>query len=142
MEDKDNVVIAMQSPAATRDRVHVRTCPMEIYLVGSDPQILRRRERMLAGCSQLSVRSLNPDEAEKFVRDAAGRLWIFCQTVDLARLVHLACCVRRHSPESRLVLMRGRRAAGFEKSLFHQVVPTLDGPESLIDAVSHLAVAV
>jgi hypothetical protein len=140
MEDEE--VVMLQSPAAGRDRAHVRACPREIYSVGSDREILRRRERMLAGRSQLSVRSMLPDEAEKQVRDAEPRLWIFCHTIDLARLVHLAGCVRRHSPESRLVLTRGRRAPGFEQSLFHQIVPALEGPESLIDAVSHLAVAV
>jgi hypothetical protein len=135
-------LIAMQSPAAARDRVDVRPCPLEVYSVGRDQEILRRRERVLAGRSQLSVRSLTLDQAEKRVRDTEARLWIFCHSIDLGSLVHLACCVRRHSPESRLVLMRGRRAPGFEASLFHQIVPMLEGPEALIDVVSHLAVAV
>jgi hypothetical protein len=141
MEKKDSTFV-MQIPAAGRDRVSVRSCPLEIYLVGRNREILRRRERVIAGRSQLSVRSLTPEEAEKQVRNAEARLWIFCHTVDLATLVHLACCVRRHSPGSRLVLMQGRREPGFEKSLFHQIVPALDGPDFLVQAVSHLAVAV
>lgn len=140
MEKENQIAIPGLTPA--RDRVGVRTFPLEIYLVGRDHEILRRRERLIAGRSQLSVRLLSPEEAEKVVRDAEGRLWIFCHTIDLGRLVHLACCVRRHSPASRLVLMRGRREAGFEASLFHRIVPALDGSESLIDTVSHLAVAV
>jgi hypothetical protein len=140
MEAKN--VIAMQSPAAARDRVQVRPCPLEVFSVGRDREILRRRERAIAEPSDLLVRSLTPEEAEKQVRDAEARLWIFCHSIDLGTLIHLACCVRRHSPRSRLVLMRGRRQPGFEASLFHQIVPALEGPQSLVDAVSHLAVAV
>jgi hypothetical protein len=140
MEDKN--LIAVQNPAAARDRVQVRPHPLEVFLIGRNPELLRRRERAIAGRSQLSVRSLTPEEAEKQVRDAEARLWIFCQSVDLGSLIHLACCVRRHSPQSRLVLMRGRREPGFEGSLFHRIVPALEGPDLLIDAVSHLAVAV
>ncbi|HTW46848.1 MAG TPA: hypothetical protein VMD92_02805 [Acidobacteriaceae bacterium] len=140
METKN--AIAMQSPAAARDLVHVRPSPLEVISAGRDREILRRRERAIAGRSQLAVRSLTPEEAEKFVRDAEARLWIFCYTIDLGRLVHLACCVRRYSPASRLVLMRGRREPGFEATLFHRIVPALEGPESLIEAVSQLAVAV
>jgi hypothetical protein len=133
---------AMQNRTPARDRVCVRTFPLEIYSVGRDREILRRRERTIAGRSELRVRSLSPEEAEKSVRDPEARLWIFCHTIELGRLVHLACCVRRYSPASRLVLMRSRREPGFERSLFHRIVPALDGPELLIDAVSHLAVAV
>lgn len=141
MEDKDNLV-TMQNPATAHDRVHVRSSPLEVYSVGRNREILRRREGVIAGRSELLVRSFSPEEAEKFVRDTEARLWIFCHTIDLGRLIHLACCVRRYSPASRLVLMRGAHEPGFEKSLFHQIVPALDGPESLIDVVSHLAVAV
>jgi hypothetical protein len=140
MEAKD--IVAMENSAAARDRVHVRCNPLEIFSVGRNPEILRRRQRAIAGRSQLSICSLTPEEAEKRVRDAEARLWIFCHSIELGTLVHLACCVRRHSPASRLMLMQGSRAPGFEASLFHQVVPALEGPDLLIDAVSHLAVAV
>lgn len=139
---EDDHFVAIQTPREGRDRVHVRSDPLEVYLVGRDREILRRREGLIRNCSQLQVRSLSSEQAEKFVRDQEARLWIFCHTVDLGRLVHLACCVRRHSPASRLVLLEGRREAGFEASLFHQIVPALRGSDSLIDAVSHLAVAV
>jgi hypothetical protein len=140
MEEKN--VIAMQNEGAARDRMQVRARPLEVVLVGRNREILRRRERAIAGRSQLLVRSLTPEEAEKQVRDAEARLWIFCQSVELGTLIHLVCCVRRNSPESRLVLTRGRREPGFEASLFHRIVPALEGTELLIDAVSHLAVAV
>jgi hypothetical protein len=135
-------VAAMQSLAEPRDCMHVRSSPLEVISVGRDPEILRRRQRSIAGRSQLMVRSLTPDEAEKQVRDTEPRLWIFCYTIELGRLIHLACCVRRHSPASRLMLMQGRRQPGFEKSLFHLIVPAFEGQGLLIDAVSHLAVAV
>jgi len=135
-------IVPMQRPVMGRDRMQVRPRPREVYLVGRDREILRKREQVIAGRSQLSVRSFSPEEAEKFVRDQEARLWIFCYTIDLGRLVHLACCARRHSPGSRLVLIRGRREPGFEATLFHQIVPALNAPGSLIDAVSHLAVAV
>jgi hypothetical protein len=141
MDNKTNIV-AVQSPAMARDRVQVRSHPLEVFSVGRDREVLRRRERAIAGRSELLVRSLTPEEAEKQVRDAEARLWIFCHSIDLGTLIHLACCVRRHSPQSRLVLMRGRREPGFEATLFHQIVPALERPEMLIDAVSHLAVAV
>jgi hypothetical protein len=134
--------VAMESPAASRDRVCTRTSPLEVFSVGRNPEILKRRQRAIANRSQLSVRSLTPEEAEKVVRDGAARLWIFCSTVELGTLVHLACCVRRHSPASRLLLMRGVRGAGFEATLFHRVVPIMEGSETLMEAVSQLAVAV
>jgi hypothetical protein len=140
--DNETKIIAMQRLTAGCDRVQVRSHPLEVFSVGRDRELLRRRERAIAGRSELLVRSLTPEEAEKQVRDAQARLWIFCHSIDLGTLIHLACCVRRHSPQSPLVLMRGRRQPGFEATLFHQIVPALEGPEMLIDAVSHLAVAV
>lgn len=136
-------VLQFQSPAAVRDRsVRLRSAPLSIISVGRDPAILHRRECILANDSGLSVRSVMPEDAEKWARSTEPHLWIFCSTIELPRLVHLACAVRRHSPTSRLLLMAGSRPPGFEVSLFHKTIPPLEGPEFLLNTVSHLAVAV
>ena len=83
-----------------------------------------------------------PEEAEKLARDSEPHLWIFCSTIELPRLVHLACTIRRNSPSSRLLLMEGSRRPGFELSLFHKAIPPLEGPDFLLNTVSHLAIAV
>jgi hypothetical protein len=116
--------------------------PLTIISVGRDPEILRRRENVLSSQSEFSVRSLMPEEAEQWARSPEPRLWIFCSSIELPRLVHLASSVRRHSPSSRLLLMEGARRPGFELQLFHQAIPPLEGPDFLLNAVSHLAIAV
>lgn len=125
----------------TRDR-RPRPTPLAIISVGRDPEILRRRENVLSSQSGLSVRSLTPEEADKWARSPEPRLWIFCSSIELPRLVHLASMVRRHSPSSRLLLMEGARASGFELQLFHKAIPPLEGPDFLLDTVNHLAIAV
>lgn len=135
-------VVDIRRPSAPNVPARVGSAPLSVLSVGRDPEILRRRERVIASQSDLSVRSLTPEEAERWARSPEARLWIFCSTIELPRLVHLACCVRRYSPASRLLLMEGARAPGFELSLFHRAIPPLEGPDFLVNAVSHLAVAV
>ena len=138
-----NNVLEFQRPAAARHRSEaLRRVPLTIISVGRDPEVLRRRECILANHSDLSVRSVMPEEAEKWARTAEPHLWIFCSTIELPRLVHLACTIRRYSPSSRLLLMEGSRPTGFEVSLFHKAIPPLEGPDFLLNTVSHLAVAV
>lgn len=139
MEHKQ--VLEFKKPAALRNR-HLHRAPLGIISVGRDPEVLRRRECILTSDSGLSIRSIMPEEAEKWARSPDPHLWIFCSTIELPRLVHLACTVRRHSPASRLLLMVGSRAPGFEVSLFHKAIPPLEGPDFLLNTVSHLAVAV
>lgn len=125
-----------------RDRMQVQAAPLTIVSVGRDPEVLRRRESVLSSQSDLSVRSVTPEDAERWARSSEPHLWIFCSTIELPRLVHLASTVRRYSPSSRLLLMEGARRPGFELQLFHRAIPPLEGPEFLLMAVSHLAVAV
>lgn len=140
--EKTNV-LEFHRPAAGRDRNNrLRRVPLSIISVGRDPEVLRRRECILAAESNLSVRSVMPEEAEKWARSPEPHLWIFCSTIELPRLVHLASTIRRYSPASRLLLMVGSRRPGFEVSLFHKTVPPLEGPDFLLNTVSHLSVAV
>lgn len=125
-----------------RDRRQMQVAPLTILSVGRDPEVLRRRENVLSSQSDLSVRSLTPEDAEKWARSPEAHLWIFCSTIELPRLVHLASTVRRYSPTSRLLLMEGARRPGFEVHLFHRAIPPLEGPEFLLNTVSHLAIAV
>lgn len=139
---ENHKVLEFQRPAAARDRSDkLRRAPLAIISVGRDPEVLRRRECILGSQSELSVRSVMPEEAEKWARSPEPRLWIFCSSIELPRLVHLACTIRRYSPASRLLLMVGSRPPGFEVSLFHKAVPPLEGPDFLLNTVSRLALA-
>lgn len=135
-------VIEFRQPKVHRDKTHVRSAPLSILSVGRNPEILRTRQRVLTVNSDLDVRSMTPEEAEPWARATAPRVWIFCSSIELPRLVHLACTVRRYCPESRLLLLEGPRDPGFAITLFHRVLQPLEGPDVLLEAVSHLAVAV
>ena len=125
---------------AARDQARVRAFPLSILSVGRDRELLRQREEAIRSRSDLPVRSMTPEEAESLTRSPKGYVWIFCASIELSRMVYLACSVRRYSRESRLVL-DGARKVGFERSLFHRIVRAEDPEETLLDAVSCLAVA-
>ncbi|MGC2617546.1 MAG: hypothetical protein WA414_00810 [Acidobacteriaceae bacterium] len=125
-----------------RDQFKVRPSPLAVFSVGRDAEVLQKRAGIIGADSDLTVLSMTPEEANKWVRSEDPHLWVFCSTIELSMLVHLACAIRRHSPGSRLLLMEGARRAGFEKALFHWTIQPADGPEILAEAVSHLAVAV
>lgn len=130
-----------QNIAPVKDKVGVRNSPLSIFSVGRDKELLRLRERSIASRSDLQVRSFSPEEAEAPARGPGAHLWVFCSSVELPRLVYLACSIRRYSPDSRLLLLKNSRQSGFEDSLFHWVLPASDGIEALLDAISTLAVA-
>jgi hypothetical protein len=122
-----------------QDKVCARLSPLSVLSVGRDPELLLRRERILREHSDLSIRSMNPEEAEKWARSASPRLWIFCGSIEISRLVYLACSVRRYSRHSRLVL-ESARPPGFEASLFDGIIRSGEGAEALLEAVSRFAV--
>lgn len=132
--------IEFQSFAPPRDQIRVRTTPLSVVSVGRDKDLLYLRERAIISRSDLRVRSLSPEEGEAAARNSGAHLWIFCGSIELRKLVLLASSVRRSSPTSRLLLVRGYRRSGFEDSLFHWIVQSSDGVESFLDAVSLLAV--
>lgn len=131
----------VQSPRSTliKDGPCARFSPLAVLSIGRNAEILSRRAALITSHSALEVRSLNPDEAEGWARSSKAFLWIFCSTVELPRLVYLTCSVRRYSPSSRLLLMQGKRAPGFESSLFHFILPASDDEEPFLDAVSRLS---
>lgn len=126
-------------PFAVTDSVCARSSPLSILSVGRDPEILARRERVITSDSALTVRSMNPEQAESWARAPEAYLWIFCRTVELPRLVYLASSVRRYSPASRLIVVQGSRVPGFEASLFHHIVAPGEETEVFLDAVTRLA---
>jgi hypothetical protein len=119
----------------------VRHFPLSIFSIGRDRELLRQRERIIAGRSELRVRSLSPEEAEAPARGTTPHLWIFCNSVELAKLVYLASSIRRYSAGSRLLRLKGSLQSSFEDSLFHWVLPASEGIEPFLKAVSTLAVA-
>lgn len=121
-----------------QDQVCARSSPLLILSVGRDAGLLHRREQVIREHSDLQIRSISPDEAEGWARCDKPRLWIFCGSVELSRLVYLACSVRRYSRQSRLVL-DSTRTLGFESSLFDCIVRTGKGSEALLEAVSRFA---
>lgn len=134
-------LVGIRSARTGRDRAPVRSAPRSIISVGNDPELLRLRQQVISSQSSLSVYSLSPDEAAPWSARTEPRLWVFCHTVELSRLVYLACRVLRFSPESRLILLEGNQRIGFESSLFHIVLRPSDGVERFLDAVTTLAVA-
>jgi hypothetical protein len=125
--------------APWKDKLVRREAPLPVISVGRDRKLLMLREEILASRSNLRVRSVDPEEAEEPARSPASRLWIFCFTVELPKLVYLACSIRRYSAGSRLLLLTGLRDAGFEKCLFHQAVDPSGGQNAFLDTVRELA---
>ena len=134
-------VIDFQNEVAApwKDKVPQRQNPLSVVSVGRDKALLRVREDIIISRSDLRVRSVDPEQAEMLARAAGSRLWIFCFTVELPKLVYLACSIRRYSSGSRLLMLSGLREPGFEESLFHRTIRPLDGPEGFLNAVSTLA---
>lgn len=134
-------VIEFGFPRDGRDRTHSRSAPLSILSVGRDPDILRLRNQVIRSRSEMNIRSMNPEEAESWARRTEPYLWIFCSTVELSKVVYLACSIRRYSSCSKLLLLEGSRAIGFEAQLFHQVLNPIQSVEEFLDAVSHLSLA-
>jgi len=109
-----------------------------VISVGRDRSLLAAREASLDDAG-FSVRSLKPEQAEPFAHDGKRRVWIFCGSVEMASLVYLSCCIRRHSPESRLLLLERRLSSGAERCLFHQVLHSGADGDALVAAIQELA---
>lgn len=123
-----------------QDKICRRSSPLPILSVGRDAELLLRRERAIRDRSDLSIRSMSPEEAESWSRSEKARLWIFCGSIEISRLVYLACSVRRYSRHSRLVL-DSARLPGFERSLFDCIVRSDRETDALLEAVSRFALA-
>lgn len=135
-------VLGFRTARNSRGCAPVRPAPRSVISVGRNPELLRLRQEIISSNSKLSVHSMTPDEADPWSARNEPRLWVFCHTVELPRLVYLACRVLRFSPESRMILLEGRQRIGFESSLFHLVLRPADGVEGFLDAVTNLSVAV
>lgn len=123
------------------DKVVTRLAPLSIISVGRDSEVLRLREKVIRSRSDLAVRSLNPEEAERPARAIEPHLWIFCRSIELPTLVWLAGDVRRYSAGSKLLLLVGSRRVGFEAKLFHHLIDPLEGVEQFLNLISYYSVA-
>ena len=92
-----------------KDRIVRRAEPLSVISVGRDQTLLRIREDLIVRRSDLRVRSVDPEQAEDLARSSEARLWIFCFTIELPRLVYLACSVRQCSAHSKFLRLRGPR---------------------------------
>lgn len=123
------------------DNFLARNSPLPVILIGRDRNLLRFREKAISERSDLNVQIVDPDVAEPMARSAIARIWIFCSSLEISRVVYLACSVRRYSPDSRLILIKNSLKDGFEDFLFHWIGCAADGIEPLLNGVSTLAVA-
>jgi hypothetical protein len=126
-------------PQSSPKNLHFSPASLAILSVGRDQEVLKLRERMIAGRSDLTVRSITPEQAEGYARDSRLRLWIFCSTVELPKLMYLASSIRRYSPNSRLLLLDRDQLPRFGLTLFHRAVCAFDKVDSLLEAVSQMA---
>lgn len=133
-------VLEFPRAGSRQDTICARTSPLPILSVGRDAELLLSRERIIRHHSDLSIRSISPEEAESWARSEKARLWIFCGSIEVSRLVYLACSVRRYSRQSRLVL-DCLRTPGFERSLFDCIVRSGREEDALLEAVSRLVLA-
>jgi hypothetical protein len=130
---------ASEDPQSSQRPLSTSPASLAILSVGRDREILKRRERLIAGRSDLTVRSITPEEAEGHARDARPRLWIFCSTVEFPKLLYLASSIRRYSPESRLLLLDREQLPRFGLTLFHRAVHDGEEVDNLLEAVSVMA---
>lgn len=112
---------------------------LPIISVGSSDNLLKLREQVILAGTGLPVQTIYPEDAEELAHSTEAKVWIFCSTVTLGSLVYLASAVRRHSPESRLVLLEGTRPVGYEVALFHRILDPIRNVGSLVDTVRELA---
>jgi hypothetical protein len=136
---RSNKVLSFRSPRGGQDRVRARSKPLPIICVGRESGILRSRLHVIQESSDLAVSSISPEEADRWVQRGESRLWVFCPSVELPRLVYVACRVLRFSPQSRLILLEGAQRIGFERSLFHLVIRQAEGTDAFMDALTRLA---
>jgi hypothetical protein len=121
--------------------MHSHSGRLAIVSVGRDPEILRQRQDFIRSQANLAIHSITPEEADAQSHRNEPHLWVFCHTIELPRLVYLACRVLRFSPDSRLILLEGQHRVGFESSLFHSVIRPRDGAEVFLKAVAQLSAA-
>jgi len=134
-------VIELQHSVRPRETVPAPSALLSVISVARSKEFLRFRERLITSRSDLVVRSVSPEDAQPLTHLGSAHLWIFCSTIELTQLVHLACSVRRHSAASRLLLVRTSRRPGFEDRLFHRIVIEWEGAGAFFDAVAALAAA-
>lgn len=120
--------------------VRLRKDALPIVSVGREPSLLHARKNTLEAAGY-TVLSVTPEQAEKLAHETQTRIWLFCGSVESSSLIYLACAIRRHSPESRLLLVECRAGSGIESSLFHRVVAPLENAALLTRVVQELTVA-
>lgn len=122
-----NLLRELRGPMSAREPILPRLTAWPVISVGRDRPLLMTRAASLATAG-ITVRSLEPEQAEFPAHDGKPRVWIMCGSVEEASLVYLACTIRRYSAASRLLLVEWVQPSGAEKCLFHRVFDqTADG---------------
>ena len=119
---------------SVRQPIIPRLMSWPVISVGRDRPLLRTRAAALTAAG-ITVRSLEPEQAEFPAHDGKPRIWIFCGSIEEASLVYLACTVRRYSAASRLLLVEWVQPSGSEKCLFHRVLDPEADTGALAEAI-------
>ena len=120
---------------AEREKSAYQRMTMPVLSIGRDRPLMLVRQRAMDGAG-IPVRSLTPEQAERYVRDGEPRIWVLCASIELVTLLFLACGIRRYSPVSRLVLLEHTAEPGIESSLFHRVLDVDAPPQELVTVVN------
>jgi hypothetical protein len=111
---------------------------LPVISVGNDRGLLSIREAVIRSIG-LSARSMTSEQAEATARSPECHVWVFCSSIELGQLVHLATTIRRCSPNSKLLLLEGAREAGPEAVLFEKIFDSPGRIETMLESVKRLA---
>jgi len=113
---------------------------LPIVSVGNDRRLLELREKLISRTG-LPVRSLTPEEAEDVAHSPDSHLWVFCRTVEMGSLIYLASAVRRHSPNSKLLLLEGPWPVGSAAILFQRILDPTRSIDLLLTTIIEMAIS-
>jgi hypothetical protein len=113
--------------------------PQIVVQIGRDSELLRLRARII-GSAGYTVHSVSPDEATTEIRRArAGRVWVFCHTLEFYELALLAIAVRNNCPNDKLLRLNGLHDIGLAPGLFDELFEPVNGVDDLLQLVAALA---
>lgn len=113
---------------------------ISLLSLGKDIQIMAEREWALRK-SGYNVHSLTSSEFLRRKLSSDDAITLFCHTLGPEECLFLAAHLRRYSPENRLILLTRGNSKRLESVLFHAIVRSEDGLDSLCTAINRLASA-
>jgi hypothetical protein len=123
------------SPGGTR--------PQQLVVqIGRDRELLRLRAKIFHSAGY-TVQSIFPDEAMQEVRkERAGRVWVFCHTLEFYELVLVAVAIRSSWPSDKLLKMASpndmQQPQGLPQELFDEWLDSVRGVDELLQVVDRL----